>query len=42
MPVRFLRNIMNRFWGGNHPPADLSDSSDTEEEGRVLDAAGVD
>jgi hypothetical protein len=38
MPVRLLRNFINRIWG--RPEA--SDSSDDEGGGGVMDVAGVD
>jgi hypothetical protein len=38
MPVRLLRNFINRIWG--RPEA--SDSSDDEVDGDVMDVTGVD
>lgn len=44
MPVRVIRNIMNRFWGGNGSAAANEDTSEEEEEvGRhPVDNNGVD
>ncbi|KAJ7235300.1 transcriptional repressor TCF25-domain-containing protein [Mycena haematopus] len=39
LPLRMLRNVIGRFWGGNTP---VDDSSSEEEEGIPLDPAGVD
>ena len=39
LPVRFLRSVINRFWGGG----DAGNEDDSDEEGNQLrDLAGVD
>ncbi|KAF7290783.1 hypothetical protein MIND_01319200 [Mycena indigotica] len=39
LPLRVLRNVLGRFWGGNTAP---DDSSSDDEERQPLDPAGVD
>ncbi|KAJ7683568.1 transcriptional repressor TCF25-domain-containing protein [Mycena rosella] len=39
LPLRVLRNVFGRFWGGN---AAVEDDSSSEDEGEPVDTAGVD
>jgi hypothetical protein len=41
LPVRLIRNIMNRFWGGAAAPAEDT-SEDEDNVDRPLDDGGVD
>jgi hypothetical protein len=44
MPVRLIRNIMNRFWGGSGAAASTEDttSEDDDDADRPFDDGGVD
>ena len=42
MPVRLIRNIINRFWGGSGAIAEENTSEDEDDIDGPLDDGGVD
>lgn len=42
MPVRVIRNIMNRFWGGGGAAAAEDSSEEDENREALADEGGVD
>lgn len=42
MPVRIIRNLVNRFWGGGNPEAHRDDSESDNDEGVLRDDMSID
>lgn len=42
MPVRIIRNVLGRFWGGTRNANANEDDSDEGEEEELMDQGGVD